>query len=60
MAYPFFEDLDYTEYKSIVLRAGAPDQNSGKFRDELAAGLLVGSDVNFLYQAYKPLSLIHI
>ena len=54
MAYPFFEDLDYTEYKSIVLRAGAQDQNSGKFRDELAAGLLVGSDVNFLYQAYKP------
>ena len=50
----FFEDLDYTEYKSIVLRAGAQDQNSGKFRDELAAGLLVGSDVNFLYQAYKP------
>ena len=54
MAYPFFENLDFTEYKAIVLRAGAQDQNNGKFRDELATGLLVGSDVNFLYQAYKP------
>lgn len=54
MAYPFFEKLDFTEYKSIVLRAGAQDQNNGKFRDELATGLLAGSDVNFLYQAYKP------
>ena len=54
MEYPFFENLDFTEYKSIVLRAGAQDQNSGKFRDELATGLLVGSDVNFLYQSYKP------
>ena len=54
MAYPFFEELPYTEYKSIVLRCGGQDQNNGKFRDELAAGLLYGSDVNFLYQTYRP------
>ena len=54
MEYPFFDDLPYTEYKSLVLRAGAQDQNNGKFRDELAAGLLSGSDVNFLYQTYRP------
>lgn len=54
MEYPFFEGLPYTEYKSLVLRAGAQDANHGKFRDELATGLLAGTDVNFLYQAYEP------
>jgi len=54
LEYPFFETREFTEYKAIVLRAGGQDQSAGKFRDELAAGLLEGSDVNFLYQAYKP------
>lgn len=54
MKYKFFDQLDYTEYKSLVLRAGAQDQGNGKFRDELATGLLAGTDVNILYQAYKP------
>ncbi len=54
MAYAFFDNRPYTEYKSLVLRAGAQDQNRGKIRDELATGLLEGTDVRFFYQAYKP------
>lgn len=54
MAYPFFENRDFTEYKALVLRAGAQDQNRSKIRDELAAGLLEGMDINVLNQAYKP------
>jgi hypothetical protein len=54
LAYPFFENRPYTEYKSLVLRAGAQDQALSKIRDELSAGLLEGTDVNMLYQAYKP------
>ncbi len=54
MEYPFFSELPYTEYKAIVLRAGAQDQSYSKIRDELATGLLQGTDVNILYQAYKP------
>lgn len=54
MNYAFFENRPYTEYKAVVLRAGAQDQSMSKIRDELSTGLLEGSDVNFLYQAYKP------
>lgn len=54
MSYKFFDDLDYTEYKALVLRAGAQDQNRSKIRDELAVALFDGIDVNFLYQTYKP------
>lgn len=38
----------------MVLRAGAQDQNRSKIRDELASGLLEGTDINILYQAYRP------
>lgn len=54
MAYSFFDNRPFTEYKSLVLRPGAQDQNRGKIRDELSAGLLEGTDVDMLYQAYKP------
>ena len=54
LQYPFFEELPYTEYKSVALRAGGQDQSYSKIRDELATGLLRGTDVNILYQAYKP------
>ncbi len=54
MAYPFFENRSFTEYKSLTLRAGAQDQNYSKIRDELATGLLEGKDVHVLSQAYKP------
>lgn len=54
MAYPFFENRSYSEYKSLTLRAGAQDQNYSKIRDELATGLLEDTDVHVLVQAYKP------
>lgn len=54
LAYSFFDNRSFNEYKALVLRAGGQDTNIGKFRDELATGLLEGSDVNFLYQAYRP------
>lgn len=54
MEYPFFENRPYTEYKAVVLRAGAQDQNRSKIRDELASGLLEETDINILYQAYRP------
>lgn len=54
MRYPFFENRDFTEYKALVLRTGAQDQYAAKICDELSTGLLEGSDVHFLYQAYKP------
>ena len=53
MEYPFFQNRPYTEYKAVVLRAGAQDQNRSKIRDELASGLLEGTDINILYQAYR-------
>ncbi len=54
MRYPFFEDRDFTEYKALLLRAGAQDQTMTKFRDEFNIELLKGYDVNFMYQDYKP------
>ena len=53
MRYKFFDGLDYTEYKALVLRAGAQDQNRSKIRDELASGLMLGTDIRVLYQAYR-------
>ena len=50
----FFDNRPYTSYKSLSLRAGAQDQNRSKIRDELSSGLLEGTDVNVLVQAYKP------
>ncbi len=52
--YTFFDNRPYTSYKSLSLRAGAQDQNRSKIRDELSSGLLEGTDVNVLAQAYKP------
>ena len=54
MAYKFFDNRDFTEYKSLVLRAGGQDQNRSKIRDELATGLLEGTDIRVLKQAYRP------
>ncbi len=52
--YPFFSDRSFTQYKALTLRAGGQDQRMSKLRDELATGLLEGTDVNILRQAYKP------
>lgn len=57
MAYAFFDNLEFTEYKAVVLRAGGQDQNRSKIRDELAVEILEGTDVDFLYQSYRPVVL---
>lgn len=54
LEYAFFENRPFTEYKALSLRAGAQDQNYSKIRDELATGLLEGTDMHILVQAYKP------
>lgn len=54
MQYAFFDNRDFDEYKAVVLRCGGQDQYAAKICDELSTGLLEGSDVAFLYQAYKP------
>ena len=54
MEYAFFDNREYCEYKALVLRAGAQDQNRSKIRDELATGLLEDTDVRVLHQAYSP------
>lgn len=54
LEYPFFGERGYSEYKSLTFRAGGQDQANGKIRDELSAGLLMDTDVNFVYQEYKP------
>lgn len=54
MVHKFFPDLEYTEYKALMLRCGAQDQTMTKFRDEFNVELLKGYDVNFIYMDYKP------
>ena len=54
MEYAFLPGREWTEYKALCLRCGAQDQSNGKIRDVLSAGLLRGTDVNFLWQEYKP------
>ncbi len=57
MDYAFFDNRDYTSYKAVVLRAGGQDQSWSKIRDELSLGLLEGTDVQILHQAYRPVVL---
>lgn len=54
MAYKFFDNLEFTDYKALVLRAGAQDQARAKMRDELSAGLVLNTELRFLTQEYKP------
>jgi Spore coat assembly protein len=49
MSYPFFESQPFTEYKSIVLRAGGNDGKLTKLRDVLGADLAAGElDVEYM------------
>jgi len=52
MAYPFFPDLPFTEYKSVVLRCGGQDQLYAKIKEAVILKLL-GGKTNFLSQSYK-------
>ena len=52
LAYPFFDSRPYTEYKSIVLRAGANDYNRTKIRDIVMTDL-VRESTTIEVAAYK-------
>ena len=53
MAYPFFENRPYTEYKSLVLRQGGRDTSKTKLNTYVALGLVDGQ-MNVMTQAAKP------
>jgi len=54
MAYPFFENRDYTEYKSLILRtAGREGAMVTKLNNYVALGLVDGQ-MNVMTQAAKP------
>ena len=53
MAYPFFSDQPFTEYKSLVLRDGGQDALYAKIKEATLLKLL-GGQTNALMQAVKP------
>jgi|AGTN01.3.fsa_nt_gi CotH protein. len=53
MAYPFFANRDFTEYKSLILRQGGRDDTKTKLSTYVALGLVDGQ-MNVLTQAAKP------
>lgn len=54
MEYAFFDDLPYTEYKSLVLRQGGQDQKVAKIKEVVILDLVKDMGFNFLTQALKP------
>lgn len=52
MAYPFFENLPFAEYKSLVLRNGGQDQWYAKIKEAVILKILDGK-TNCLVQSYK-------
>lgn len=54
--YAFFEDYNrpFTSYNSLVLRAGANDNNRTKMRDVLVQSLLEDAGMNMATQAFIP------
>jgi hypothetical protein len=53
MAYPFFDNRDYTEYKSLILRCAARDDTKTKLSNYVALSLVDG-EMNVMTQAAKP------
>ncbi len=53
MQHRFFEDRDYDEYKSIILRSSAQDWWRTMFRDGMIQTLLKGN-LEIDYQEYRP------
>ncbi len=53
MAYPFFENRDFTEYKSLILRMGGRDTSKTKLNTYVSLGLVDGQ-MNVETQAAKP------
>lgn len=52
LGYPFFSELPYTEYKSLVLRGGGQDALYAKIK-EATIQSLIGGKTNVLSQSYK-------
>ncbi len=52
MAYPFFDNLPFEEYKSLVLRNGGQDQWYAKIKEAVILNILNGK-TNCLTQSYK-------
>ncbi len=52
LVYPFFEDLPFTEYESLVLKNGGQDQLYSKIKEAVIATLIRGK-INCLVQDYK-------
>ncbi len=52
MEYPFFKDLPYIEYSSLVLRGGGQDQWYAKIKEAVILSLISGK-TNALTQTYK-------
>ena len=53
MAYSFFENREFTEYKSLILRTAARDDADTKLSNYVALGLVDGQ-MNVMTQAAKP------
>jgi hypothetical protein len=53
MAYPFFDNRKFTEYKSLVLRQGGRDTSKTKLNTYVSLGLVDGQ-MNVETQAAKP------
>lgn len=57
MNYPFFENRDYSEYKSLTLRPSAMDWMFTRMRDILIQGLLEDGGSTLPTQAYQQVAL---
>ena len=53
MAYPFFENRSFTEYKSLILRMGGRDTSKTKLNTYVSLGLVDGQ-MEVMTQAAKP------
>jgi len=56
LSYQVFENRDYSEYNSLILRSGSQDQESAFIRDILMTSLVEGV-TNLQVQAYKSIIL---
>ena len=56
LSYQVFENRDYSEFNSLILRSGSQDQESAFFRDILMTSLVDGV-TNVKVQAYKSVIL---
>ena len=54
MAYAFFDDRPFTEYKSLILRQGGQDQKLAKIREMVLLDLVEGKGLNVITQGRKP------